>query len=429
MKSFKFIFIFFFTVSLFHYFSFSQWVLQPSGTTNVMLDIDYVTPQNGGLVLACAIDGKIYRSSNSGANWVVISTGISTSLSDIEFTDALTGYSAGSQGVIIKTTNGGLNWSMLNTDTVNSYTCITFVNSATGFISGSGMSSAVILKTTNSGTNWTPSPLTTQANSLQSVFFIDASTGWAVGYNLTSFFSSILKTTNSGASWQEVFVSAAPDLYFDIFMISPSTGFSSGSTNIFKTTNGGSNITSVFTTANSQVDLEFINSLTGYSVGGPTLIYKTTNGGINWLQQTGQGSGVPLRTVSMIGDTGFICGANGTILKTTNGGQIPTGVQTLPGEIPGTFSLSQNYPNPFNPSTKINFNIPLSGRGSEGRGVFTQLTVYDILGNETAVLVNENLSAGTYSVDFNASSLPSGIYFYRLKAGGFTGTKKLTLIK
>ena len=90
------------------------------------------------------------------------------------------------------------------------------------------------------------------------------------------------------------------------------------------------------------------------------------------------------------------------------------------------FSLSQNYPNPFNPSTKINFSIPERS--------FVTMKVYDMLGKEVALLVNNNYSAGTYSVDMNAKGLSSGMYIYSIEAKTESGnifkdTKKLTLIK
>lgn len=96
--------------------------------------------------------------------------------------------------------------------------------------------------------------------------------------------------------------------------------------------------------------------------------------------------------------------------------------------IPTDFALSQNYPNPFNPSTTIKYTIP-SVISTKGRNLNVQLKVYDVLGNEVATLVNEVKPAGSYVVDFNASQLSSGIYFYNLQAGSFIQTKKMTLIK
>ena len=89
--------------------------------------------------------------------------------------------------------------------------------------------------------------------------------------------------------------------------------------------------------------------------------------------------------------------------------------------VPDNFSLSQNYPNPFNPSTTIKFSLPDAGEVS--------LKVYDRLGKEIVDLVNGFRSAGTYEINFDASQLSSGIYFYKLSANGMVNTKKMTLIK
>jgi hypothetical protein len=100
-------------------------------------------------------------------------------------------------------------------------------------------------------------------------------------------------------------------------------------------------------------------------------------------------------------------------------------------EIPNNFSLSQNYPNPFNPSTKIKYSIPsvISIPNIRERNLNVTLKIYDVLGKEIATLVNEEKPAGNYEVNFNASSLSSGIYFYRLQSGSFVETKKMILLK
>lgn len=97
------------------------------------------------------------------------------------------------------------------------------------------------------------------------------------------------------------------------------------------------------------------------------------------------------------------------------------GIQPISNELPSAYKLAQNFPNPFNPSTKINFSILKSG--------FAVLKIYDMTGKEVSSLVNENLTAGVYSVDFNASNLTSGIYFYTLRTSDFSETKKMMLLK
>jgi hypothetical protein len=105
--------------------------------------------------------------------------------------------------------------------------------------------------------------------------------------------------------------------------------------------------------------------------------------------------------------------------------------------IPNSYRLYNNFPNPFNPSTQIKYDIPLL-RGVDandapmvrgGRGVLTQLKIFDILGREVQTLVNGELKPGSYNVTWDASAFPSGVYFYKLTAGSFVSTHKMVLIK
>ncbi|MEJ2105223.1 MAG: T9SS type A sorting domain-containing protein [Ignavibacteriaceae bacterium] len=96
---------------------------------------------------------------------------------------------------------------------------------------------------------------------------------------------------------------------------------------------------------------------------------------------------------------------------------------------PKEFVLYQNYPNPFNPSTVIRFEIPgQSALGGRNDNVLVTLKVYDVLGNEVVTLVNEEKQPGAYEVEFDASSLSSGIYLYKLQAGKFIQPKKMILV-
>ena len=96
-------------------------------------------------------------------------------------------------------------------------------------------------------------------------------------------------------------------------------------------------------------------------------------------------------------------------------------MQSISAETPSAFSLGQNYPNPFNPVTIISFQLPVVSN--------VVLKVYDVMGKEVAMLVNDRLQAGTYEVKFNGSMLNSGVYFYRLTTEGFSETKRMLMIK
>lgn len=125
-------------------------------------------------------------------------------------------------------------------------------------------------------------------------------------------------------------------------------------------------------------------------------------------------------TFTSVGDFPYYCephlsmGMTGSIIV-----QNPVGVND-DETIVNQFELKQNYPNPFNPSTVINYSIPVTS--------FITLKVYDILGNEIAELVNEEKQAGNYQINFDATELTGGVYFYQLSTNSFVDTKKMILL-
>jgi hypothetical protein len=157
------------------------------------------------------------------------------------------------------------------------------------------------------------------------------------------------------------------------------------------------------------------------------LIFRTTNKGISWINIPNLFHD-PIKSSFFITDSiGWLGGGlsvntygRSAIFKTTSGGY-PLGLITNSNNIPTSYSLSQNFPNPFNPVTSINFDIPNSS--------YTNLIVFDQIGREIQVLVNEQLSPGSYKFEWDAADFPSGIYFYKLQAGEFVETKKMVLIK
>ncbi len=222
----------------------------------------------------------------------------------------------------------------------------------------------------------------------------------------------------------------------------------------------GTNFTSQIAPGGTFNDIHFISNQEGWVVGNVGIIGNTTDGGADWITQTNP----DIQNRSLYGvfflnsDKGWAVGVNGVILHTIDGGTNwaveGAGLTTafLRGvhftsatngyvvgndktllkygeltsveneeELPTKFSLSQNYPNPFNPTATIQYAIPKAGA--------VTLKVYNILGQEMITIINEERPAGSYEVEFNASTLPSGIYFYRLQAGSFVKTKKMVLMK
>lgn len=155
---------------------------------------------------------------------------------------------------------------------------------------------------------------------------------------------------------------------------------------------------------------------------------------VNWIvvksQSNGTGGTNYVETVSGLQDTARYLallllsqGTNGaySIAEIMVQGTLATGVRSTNDLLPKTYSLSQNFPNPFNPSTRIRFALPNAGD--------VTLTVYDVLGREVETLLHQRMSPGNYELDFDASRLSSGVYFYSLRAGSYFVTKKMLLLK
>jgi hypothetical protein len=212
---------------------------------------------------------------------------------------------------------------------------------------------------------------------------------------------------------------------------------------IHRTTNGGQTWESFQVEALYwALDIEFIPGNPSNVWCGSESVGFSSDTGRTWINEIDfqNGNGILYDIVFTDENSGWIyAGGGGTLThmyRTTNGGH--GGIVSVDEELPvaAEFKLEQNYPNPFNPSTKIKFTIPASSLNpfSKGEGTLVTLKVYDVLGNEIATLVNEELSAGEYEVSFDSHSgevrnLTSGVYIYTLKAGGFIQTKKMILMK
>lgn len=414
---------------------------------------------NNSGVLIVGSGGNILKSSDFGSNWSNLSNKVHGYINqDVYFVNNLTGYICGSgvnDSTIIKTTNGGLNWIELQAPKITIFT-LYFTSANTGFCVGG---TNVIYKTTNGGLNWNGT-VANFSNGFRTVYFINENTGYVGGYDL-----SINKTTNAGTTWQFKFSEtvstlnsfsfptsiigyAIDDLHgvikttdsgnswnhlpyipgiqgVKVHFINESTGYITGNSTsgvLFRTTNSGMNWNSVLLLNNSRInDIEINANGVGFIVCDFGKIYKTTNFGINWGQQLSI-THRQLRNLSQVNDSiVYAVGDYKTIIKTTTGGGNVIGVNQITSYIPKSYNLLQNYPNPFNPTTKIKFDVP--------KASFTKLVIYDLLGREVAELVNEELKAGTYQADWDASNFSSGVYFYKIIAGEYIETKKMVLMK
>ncbi|MEZ4690803.1 MAG: T9SS type A sorting domain-containing protein [Ignavibacteria bacterium] len=158
-----------------------------------------------------------------------------------------------------------------------------------------------------------------------------------------------------------------------------------------------------------------------WAIGDFGFINRSTNGGLSWNIDYNNNFDSRLFGIHFTDiNTGWIAGSNGLIARYNN--PASNIIFNSSDNIAEDFRLFQNYPNPFNPGTILEFRINNWG--------FVNLKVFDILGKEIAVLVNENKIAGNYKINFDGSNIPSGVYFYSLSINGnLVDTRRMLLLK
>jgi hypothetical protein len=228
--------------------------------------------------------------------------------------------------------------------------------------------------------------------------------------------NGVFISTNNGTSWTKpnaTYVDA------ESFAMSGTNLFAGGYYGVFLSTNNGTSWSAV----NSGLTDQYIKSL---AVSGSNLfagtesgVFLSTNNGTNWTAVNSGLTNSHVLSLAVSGTNLFV-GTGGGVFRRSLSDMI-TSIESFSTGMPGHFNLEQNYPNPFNPTTTIKYSLP--------QQTFVSLSIYDLLGREIVILVNEEKDAGTHSIKFNGSNLSSGIYLYRIQSGSFWETKKLILIK
>lgn len=409
------------------------------------------------------------------AQWVQYSIPATGNVFNMQFINGNTGFLTLYNPInFLKTTNGGINWNpyIINPSATYLYG-IDFLNDSVGYAADYTESGTKLYKTTNGGINW--------EFKIQHPFewgnitFVNENTGWTYGFALPDTY--ILRTTDGGNSTQQICmfpgsdprkIKFLPQKYNNEYV-----GYFIKSINLYRTTNSGLNWTAYSNIGSGRIEsFHFLNRDTGWVVrvlGSSSFIHRTYDGGLKWVQQSMTGytdkiffadvnhgwgikgefkihatsnSGnvwglqdIPtylnLDVFAVNKDTVYSIGApfgqidSIRLLKTTNGGGVINSIQQI-NSIAEDYQLYQNYPNPFNPTTKISFSVK-SQRSK------VKIVVYDILSNVISELVNKELNAGKYEIEFNAHNLSSGVYFYKLIAEEnnsiFIDTKKMLLLK
>lgn len=407
--------------------------------------------------------------------WVELTSGVSVSLNSVSAIDDNNVWVCGNNGAVLRSTNGGTNWTNVTGAPIPGTLALTNIfgmDANTALVTGSTATATFVYRTSNAGTNWVQ--VFTQANGfIDAILMGNAVAGFMVGDPVpaTGGRWSLWGTVNGGLTWDSTAFNLPQNgteagynncFYFD--PVSQAVWFGTSNTRIYKSTNLILWFSQPTTGQINSYALWF-NSSTNGMMGGTGMMFSS-NAGTTWTATTSAlpgtanvsgvtGSGTNWWVVRQASTVYFTANDGGgwstaytapagnylhivksrsgamTLYGVRNNGGISKGTNLLVGlvpvvsEVPKYFNLKQNYPNPFNPATKILFGIPAGSSNTQS----VQLKVYDELGREVAILVNENLTPGTYEVNFDASNLSSGVYYYRLTAGSYSESKKMSILK
>ena len=385
---------------------------------------------------ATGLLGTIIHTSNGGSDWIIQDSNTENIIYDIFFLDRNLGWAVywevGNSPFgtyILKTTNGGDNWMTLPNPEENMFSqCILFLDSLNGWMGGKPYP---IVRTTDGGNSWTEAEIDSSDFSNFPVYdiqFYDSTLGYASG-GFVDCCGIIWWTTDGGDYWYVIETQyAAPEPIYQLHINDSSNVLGVGGdfeswgygVGMMRTSDaGGSWNFEYIGVGGVSWDIDFRTDIEAWAplAGEQKLIYSL-DAGLTWKLVSTPDSALIFKMIFPDSLHGFGVGTDGAIIKYKHS---ISSVQDEEEYIPEKFILQQNYPNPFNPSTKIKYQIPEIN--------FVTLKVYDVLGNEIVTLVNEEKPIGSYEVGFDATSLSSGIYFYKLQAGDFISTKKMILMK
>jgi photosystem II stability/assembly factor-like uncharacterized protein len=350
---------------------------------------------------------SVQLSTENGYNWHNANNGLpSSQITALGFCSSNVFAGVDNAGVHYSTDKGS-SWSCCNNNLPSTYIGAFISLGAKLFVGtlGSG-----VFFTTDNGLNWTA--VNNGLTNTTVTSFASSGTNLFAGT-----WDGVFLSTDEGQNWTSVKTGFTASIV-NALVLASSNLYAGTNTGVFISTNNGTSWTPV----NTGLTNTFIRSLAavGMNVFAGTNgsgVFLTKNNGIRWVSE-GLGYVYALAVLSpyiFAGD-----GMAGTGISRRLLSDMITDVEEL-NSPPSDFFLSQNYPNPFNPGTKISWQSPISG--------WQTLKVYDVLGSEVAVLVNEYKAAGRYDLEFNSSRLSSGVYFYQLRAGNFIDTKKMILMK
>jgi choice-of-anchor A domain-containing protein/uncharacterized repeat protein (TIGR01451 family)/TQXA domain-containing protein len=368
-----------------------------------------IKTDNAGQLLAGSLCGKIYRSVNNGQTWSVINSAMNVQNIWSIVTNNTSIFAATEQGVYVTVNNGSAwtNCGLAGKD-------VRALALGQGGVIYAGAWGSGVYKSTDNGSSWM------EVNSGLTNLNVDA---LSVGANGTvyagTFGGGVFKSSSQGSSW--INANIGYDFVWSLG-VSAGGGIIAGTygNGVYRSTNNGA----TWDKANTGLPARFIYSIAFdasdriYVSAFEGGIFGSSDGGSAWNNLGMGGCGASSVAAGSGSKTLFVGTTSGAIYQSTNG---LTAVKSAGSEVASRFELQQNYPNPFNPSTVIKFNVPESGN--------YVMKVYNVIGQLVSTLASGYFEAGSYTVNFNASGLPSGLYVYQMTGKNVNITRKMVLQK
>lgn len=398
-----------------------NWTVGNAVFTSASAEIYGLDYASTDVVYAGNSDGEVAKTTDGGATWNLVTSSCEY-IYDLVVLDENTVLTAGKNAICARTKDGGATWDTLNIGIPGNLFAIDFYNSQVGVVTGYDSPNPWVSLTTDGGDTWTPIIFPVGYDvygSIWGIDFFDANTIFMVLIN-----GDILYTTDQGQTWAAV-PSVTTESLYDISIAGNAAFISGNECTVYKLTGDviPVELTSFAATISDNAVVLKWNTSTETNNSGFEVQKRTNNTG--WTKVAfvkGAGTTTEARSYTYV-DNNVLNAKTYYRLKQVdyNGSFEYSDVVEVDAIMPSDYALDQNFPNPFNPETTIKYALPQSGKVS--------LKVYNVVGKEVKTIVNRVQSAGTYSVSFDASELPSGVYFYELKADNYRSVKKMVLMK
>ncbi|MBN1465574.1 T9SS type A sorting domain-containing protein [candidate division KSB1 bacterium] len=383
-----------------------------SGTIFSIIHID-------GATYLAGTSSAIYVSHDDGENWSkqseIAATTITAALLKTKPGTIIAGTSRGAY----RSTDRGVTWTQCNTG-IDNPDLFSLLETFTGKIYA-GADKGCLYASTDDGQTWTKVLAAAGTTIFESLAMNSRDMVFAGTYNAYGS-EGVYRSTDDGTTWTKSATGLVGATAWTLKVTAGDLIYAGSSKGVHKSTDDGATWQQLI---NGMPSAYSTNCLAlcdnGHLYVGTVLngAYYSTDGGASWNALNSGLTNRMMQVMALMDDGHLLAGGSNSALFKSN--SMVTEIEKSPAQRPDDYFICQNYPNPFNPGTIIKYSIPANA--------FVTLQVYNPIGKELGTLVHERQAAGTYEVKWQPESAPGGVYYYKINAGSFSRTGKMTLLR